>query len=356
MRDHLYYIYGISISFSTDSLALASAVQMLICHFQRETLAEPIALEFVFREVGDKTEIPIAVSPSARVISSISGTFDGDSLGSEWKCDLHRMMAVKIANLHDRGIMLIDSQGNRVEGYLVKPDIRYPEILARFFYIALVELLKGKGLYGIHAAALEKEGIGLLIPGPSGSGKTTCSISLLRAGYRYVSDDHTLLRENDGVFEGLLFPLRLDNRLALDSFFKEVHDKTGVATLNATDKTIEFFPELSAAQGYPYREPSKRYFFVEDLYPDAPIQSCQLNFIIFPKIIDYPKSYLEPLPKSRALEKLLPQGFIVFDKDIGRKHFQTLARLVEKTDCYQLYCGEDVRELPQLIDSLLATV
>ncbi|WYL93490.1 MAG: hypothetical protein HEQ35_06085 [Gloeotrichia echinulata IR180] len=356
MEQQIYCIHKVNLRFSTDSPALSSAVKMLLCPFEQNNLSEAVALQFVFKEVKNRSEIPFIVSPSGQMISSRSGRFFGDSLRSTWKCDFYRLMTIKIADLGEDGIMLIDHQRGQVEGYLVNPDIRHPEVLATFFYLALNELLKKEGLYGLHAAALEKDGHGFLFPGFSGSGKTTCCISLLNNGYRYISDDHILLRENNAGFDILNFPIRLDNRIFLESFFQENHNRTGIATLNATKKTITFFPQLTAAKGYPYQEEDKRFFFVEDISPYPPADSSKVNYIIFPKILDYPKSYLEHLPKSRALEELLPQSLLVFDQDIARKHFHFLSRLVEKSECYRLHFGEDVLEFPQLIDTLLANI
>lgn len=356
MKEYTYCIHGISLRLCTDNSAFASAVKMLLYPFERDNLDEPMTLEFIFREVASSLEIPIVISPSAQIISSCSGKFLGDLYRSEWKCDFYRLMSIKILDLNEDGIMLLDHKRGQVEGYLVEPDVRHPEVLANFFYLALTELLKKEGLYGLHAAALEKNGCGLLIPGASGRGKTTCSVSLLRDGYRYISDDHVLLRENATKFDILPFPVRLDNRIFLESCFLETHNRTGIPTINATEKTIQFFPELIAAKGYPYQELDKRFFFTEDIYPNSVIDSCKVNYIIFPKIIDYPKSYLEPLQKSRALEELLPQGLLVFDQDIAKKQFHSLSHLVENTECYRLYFGENVLEVRQLIDALVAKV
>lgn len=352
MQNYTYYIYEIGILLSTDSTALASAVNMLLSSFEQNKRDHQIFLKLVFKQVSHRSEIPLMIPPSATAIFSCSGSLSSEGEPLEWRCDFYRLMTIKIADLNEHGIMVIDNQGGRVEGYLVEPDIRHPEVLARFFYIALSELLKAKGFYGVHAAGLEKNGYGILIPGSSGSGKTTCCLSLLRSGYRYISDDHVLLRENDGRFDMLSFPVRLDNTIFLESFFKEMQNRTGIATVNVTPKTIEVFPELSATQGYPYQEVDKRFFFVEDIYPHDPISTCEIHCIIFPQVVDYPKSYLEPLPKSKALEKLLPQGLLVFDPDVARRQFHSLSRLVEKTNCYQLYFGENVLELSQLVDKI----
>lgn len=332
MNEYFYSIHGVGLRLTTDSPAIAGAVQVLLRHFQRETLEGPVALEILFKGVHDRAEIPVTASPSAEVLFAGSGKTAGDLLHSEWRCNLYRDGDRKIADFHEQGLLLIEDQRGRVEGYLVEPDAMHLDVRISFFHFALTELLKRQGLYTIHATALEKGGRGLLIPGASGRGKTTSCISLLRAGYRCLSDDHPLLRENGNGLEILSFPVKID----------------------VTEKTIAFFPELREADGRLHQGVQKRYFFVEDIYPHAKADICDPALIIFPRITDMPKSRVEPLPKSRALEEILPQGLLVFDKEVARKQFQTFSRLVEKAACYRLYFGEDILDLPQLVDHLLS--
>ena len=53
----------------------------------------------------------------------------------------------------------------------------------------VVERLAARGIYPIHAAALEHEGSALIISGRSHSGKTTLALSLLGHGFRLLSDE-----------------------------------------------------------------------------------------------------------------------------------------------------------------------
>jgi hypothetical protein len=195
-------------------------------------------------------------------------------------------------------------------------------------------LLRRKGLYTVHAAAVEKNGYGLLIPGSSGQGKTTACIALLRAGYRYLSDDHPFVRRNGSRFELLSFPVKVD----------------------VTEQSVAFFPELRDGTAQLHQGLSKQFFSVEDLYPAARINGCEPAFIVFPYTVDEPQSYLEPLSKSRAFVELLSQCLLVYDKEVAKREFQTWSGLVERAECYRLYFGRDVLELPRLIDPLFEKV
>ncbi len=331
VKEYLYSLHGIGLRLTTDSVAIASAVQALLRYFKRETVKGPMAFEFSFRSVHQRTDIPITVSPSARRLFSKTGPAAGDLLRSEWNCDLYREHDRLVADFHDQGVVLIHDCRGQVDGYLVEPEAMHPDIRASFFHFALSELLKRKGLYTIHATALEKGDRGLLISGFSGRGKTTAFLALLRAGYRCLSDDHPLVHENGTRLEILSFPVKID----------------------VTDQTIEFFPELRDAKASLHKGVQKRFFYVEEIYPNASAAACEPAVIIFPRIVDWPKSHLELLAKSRALEELLPHGLLVYDKEATRRQFQTLSNLVEQAACYRLYFGEDVLDLPQLIDPVI---
>lgn len=331
MRNYQYCIHGVSLSLDTDSPTIANTVQTFLRYFQQPTLRAAPHLEIVLREVQDAGQIPIEVSPASMLLSSPYEESMDELSHTEWTCDLYRDGDGKIADLHDHGCLRLDDRRGRLEGYLINPSQLHPAIQIAIFHFALTELLKRHGLYTIHATALEKDGYGFLIPGRSGQGKTTCCIALLRSGYRFLADDHPFVCETDNQLELLSFPEKID----------------------VTDATIAFFPELQQANGHLHQGLIKRYFYADDLYPGAKIDRCNPAFIILPQVIEGPQSYLEPLPKRQVLEELLPQGLLVFDKEIAQLQFRTLTHLVEQAACYRLYSGENVRELPRIVDTLL---
>ena len=61
------------------------------------------------------------------------------------------------------------------------------------FTLPLVELLKRRGLYGLHAGGVCRDGRALLLPGTSGSGKSTLTLALARAGFGFLGDDTLFL-------------------------------------------------------------------------------------------------------------------------------------------------------------------
>jgi len=78
--------------------------------------------------------------------------------------------------------------------------IRYRTTAYLFYFTLLVMHMKllqeGKGL--IHSACLSWNDRGILLPAHSDTGKTYTSISLINSGFKYLSDDYTII-DNNGV-------------------------------------------------------------------------------------------------------------------------------------------------------------
>lgn len=72
--------------------------------------------------------------------------------------------------------------------------------------LALMELLRRRELYPLHAACLSSGGTGVLVCGPSGSGKSTLALALLEAGLDFLGDDLVFLQSSHGRVRALGFP------------------------------------------------------------------------------------------------------------------------------------------------------
>jgi len=332
--DHWFMVHGVGVHYSTSAPMLVEPALALLRHFQDKSPSRQAASRIRFEAVDSRAEIPVMVPPSARLLSSAEGSSIREGTRTKWECVVVQDGRQLIANFHADGLIVIDMVERIVEGYLVRPQESPPGTVEWYLHFALVELLKLSGLFTLHATALEKNGYGVLIPGYSGRGKTTSFISLLRSGYRYLADDTPFLRVKGDEVRILSFPMKVD----------------------VTDSTICFFPELQdAPRGVLRSGVHKKYFFVEDLYTSGVAESCEPAIILFPRVTDRPRSVLEPLPKSRALEAMLPQALLVYDQELARQEFQDLTKLVQQADCYTLHFGSDVLDLPDLVTPLLET-
>jgi hypothetical protein len=332
MTEYLFSLYGTSVRYTTTSPLLAAPVNELLRHFRQDVVEGPALLTLCFQAVRTQADIPLTISASAHQLSSGTGVAVGDRRETGLPYKVVRDGRHLIADFFDAGMLVIDGAQGRADGYLIKPETMQAARVEYLFHLALIELLRWRGLYTIHATALERNGRGVLIPGNSGRGKTTSFLSLLRSGYRYLSDDHPLIRDAGTHIDILPFPIKI----------------------NVTKATISFFPELRNASDHVLHPGSpKRAFYAEDLYPTSVGDCCQPAMVLFPHVVDTPHSHLELLPKTRALEVLLPQALLVYDPEVARQEFQVLAKLVQQVDCYRLHFGRDILDLPHLITPVL---
>jgi hypothetical protein len=332
LTEYLFSLYGAQIRYVTTSPLLAAPVNEFLRYFRQEMHCSSTPLTLCFHAVEHRADIPLTISPSARQLAVNRGVAGADCQETHLPYEVTLDGKRLIAEFFNVGVLVIDSVQGRADGHLIKPEMMPESLIEYLFHLALTELLRRRGLYTIHATALEKNGRGVLIPGNSGRGKTTSFISLLRSGYRYLSDDHPLLRDADSHVDLLPFPIKI----------------------NVTEQTVEFFPELrtASAQVLQPRFP-KRAFYAEDVYPTSIGECCRPALVLFPHVIDASHSHLELLPKSRALELLLPQALLVYDSEVAKREFQVLVKLVQQVDCYRLHFGRDILDLPQLITPLL---
>jgi hypothetical protein len=249
-------------------------------------------------------------------------------------CRLYRDGCRWLFDFGSAGQMLLEPGPGRVTGWLSAPERLAPDWAASFVLLAAIELLRTRGSYAVHGAGLEREGKGVLVVGASGAGKTTACLSLLRAGYRCLSDDHPLLCAEGGGTCLLPFP----GRIAV------------------TERTVGWFPELRAAEPDFRSDTRKRSFALETVGGYRWGGGCRPALLIFPRIVDWPESSAVGLSGARALEELLPQTLLVLDPDLAGRQFQLMSELVRSTPAYRLHFGEDVTRLPEIVDRLLESL
>lgn len=327
-----FSLYGTPVRYLATSTVLVEPVNELLRHFRRDPIDESGSLTLCFHAVQNRADIPVTMTPSARRLASGTGAAVGDRRETNLPYQVFGDGGRLIADFFDVGVLVIDGSQQRADGYLINPHTMHESLIEYLFHLALIELLRRQGLYTIHATALERNGKGVLIPGNSGRGKTTSFLSLLRSGYRYLSDDHPLMRDAGTHVDLLPFPIKI----------------------NVTEETIAFFPELRTAPAHvlPPRFP-KRAFYAEELYATAIGECCRPAIVLFPQVVDASSSHVEPLPKSRALEMLLPQALLVYNSEVARREFQVLVKVVQQVECYRLHFGRDILDLPNLITPLL---
>lgn len=190
--------------------------------------------------------------------------------------------------------------------------------------IAVIELVSRRGLFGLHAAAVARDGVGYLFPGPSGSGKTSLCLALVRDGFRYVTDDFLLLTAGAGDIR--CFP-----------FFR---------TFNLDVAWATRFPELRFVQDLPLLPNGKRMFDPEQCYPGSRTVATRPARLLFPTIVTRAESTLRPISQRDALCRLLPQSRLSADPDTAEAHVRALAALARDCAAFEFQHGRDFLGAP----------
>jgi HprK-related kinase A len=168
-----------------------------------------------------------------------------------------------------------------------------------------------------HAGSVAYAGRGMLLPAASGGGKTTLVAGLVRAGFRYLSDEVAILDPAT---------------LRLAPFAKSLSVKAPARAVLAP-----LYPELAAAA------PRRRLAGapVWDLRPpeDAwPAESVPVRYVVLPRYAAGAQTALEPISRSTALVRLLGQSF-----NLPSHGAHGVARTVEMlrgAACYALTVGD----------------
>lgn len=198
--------------------------------------------------------------------------------------------------------------------------------------ILLVEILRRRGWYALHAAGFSDSGRAILIPGTSGVGKSTLSVALLRAKFDYLSDD-------------MVFLARRADSLAVRGLVEDV---------DVSDQTIRFFSELD----FLLRSPktggfSKRRLPIEEVYKTKVAAEARPRAIVLPRISGRRESVVTQIDADEAFHEIVP-NVLLTEESACRGHLGVLAELVKLVNCYRLDTGQDFDRIPTLLRALLS--
>jgi hypothetical protein len=199
------------------------------------------------------------------------------------------------------------------------------------FTICLVEILKRRGLYSLHAGGFSENGKCLLIPGTSGAGKSTLTIASLRAHFDYMSDDMVFLIGRSDGFRVLAFPEEVD----------------------VSDQTASFFPELSFLLRSPKRRGwRKRQIHPIQVYGAKVAPEARPAAVVIPRIAEAETSLVTRMDPDEALLEMVP-NVLLTEASSCRAHLDALKELVTSTPCYRLDTGRDFDQLSVRFRELL---
>lgn len=197
--------------------------------------------------------------------------------------------------------------------------------------LPLIEVLKRRGCYSVHAAGVSLDGKGLLFPGTSGAGKSTLALALARAGFALLGDDMLFLSQHPAGLRALAFPEDIDITDDTARMFDELHD----------------IVEVPKAPGWP-----KRQVPLFGHAQTAIAWDCQPAVLVFPRVSHTARSILTPIDRDEALMELVP-NILLTAPTASQAHLDSLATLTATCSCYRLETGRDLDVLPDMLGALL---
>ncbi|HCV42803.1 MAG TPA: hypothetical protein DGH68_04925, partial [Bacteroidetes bacterium] len=183
--------------------------------------------------------------------------------------------------------------------------------------------------YLLHAGAVSKNHRAVILCGNANSGKTTLTLGLVRAGFKFLTDEVALIDHDSSMV--LPFPRALGIR----------------------KKTAEMFPEMERRVfGHPTQALSgdeKLLIDAEQMYPGCLGDACMPSMLLFLEGFAS-RTQLESLPKSEAVLKCLSFAHTA-EGDVF-KSMMTTSGIIERLRCYHLTLGP-VDEVVQILSDTM---
>jgi hypothetical protein len=236
----------------------------------------------------------------------------------------------------DGSFVKADVETGRAWGHLSKALLEGGRFILNDLLMApLMEMLKCRGFFGLHAAALAKGGEGYLFPGDAGSGKTTIALSLVKQRLQYLADDKLLVKGEDNGLVALAF----------------------VRHFNIDPDISRHYPEMGFLEGLePLPGTVKRPFDISKVYPETFVSRCSPKYLIHLQITPDLNSRIFRLSPTESFTRLVHQTILSLQKDTSMKQLELLANLVRNTESYLLHNGRDLYVEPERILELLPFV
>ena len=318
-----YSIHGVEVAVSFDRPELAAALDARLRAFRREATEAPPDLSFEYAVVPGAASHVFEEPPAAarRVYEPQVGEVLYDEPADRLLIDYE-----------GRVRLVVEPALGRVRGTILEAEAGSLWLLTHpMFTLPLMELMKRRGRYVVHAACVAVDGRGLLLPGTSGSGKSTLSIALARAGFGFLGDDIVFLASEAAGLSVLAFPDEID----------------------VTDQTAGFFPELRPLLERPPTPGwHKRQVWPERLWGAEIVGRCRPVALVFPRVAGRSDSVLAPMDPGEALLEVAT-NVLLTEPAATRAHLDAVGDLVRHASCYRLETGRDLDRVPALLRGLL---
>jgi hypothetical protein len=214
------------------------------------------------------------------------------------------------------GRMLIawDAEAGTVSGCIGEPAVLPSWQRAEPLRAPLNWVLKGPRRALAHAAAIGRNGAGVLMGGPGGSGKSTTALSWMLAGGDFAGDNFVLV-DLDAPGGPSAAPI--------------------YATAKADPLAISMLPALAeVTHGGDETLHGKRVLDVRELRPDQPAGPIPITAIVIPRVAEETQPALRPVSRASALRALAPSSLLQLPGESDG--FAVLASLLRELPCFEL--------------------
>jgi hypothetical protein len=321
---HQFLLHGIRLSLDSDVPPIGAMLATRLRHFAvpHAGAAHPVSdLEFTFRTGDDPFAEPTSQREARPVYEMPSGRV------------VYEGARDRLLIEHGDGVRVVcePAAGRAVVTLRAPtPELFWPTTHL-LFLLPLIEMLKRRGVFSVHAAALSVDGAGLLLAGGSGAGKSTLALALLRAGFAFLGDDMCFLAPAPDGVRTLSFPDEID----------------------VAEHTARLIPELRFLLDRELPPGArKRPLLVEEVYDVRPATECRPTVLVFPRVAHTDRSVLAPMDAAEALLELVP-NVLLTEPRAAQAHLDALGLLVGQCRCYRLQTGRDLDSLCSRLAALL---
>jgi hypothetical protein len=190
----------------------------------------------------------------------------------------------------------------------------------------------GFGFQLAHAAAVANGRGAAVFVGASGAGKSTIALACLEAPLCYLGDDFLLLRAEPTP---------------------QVYALYSSAKLHADHWRM--FPHLQGAvQNRERLETEKALMFVHAAFPEKLCADAEARVLVLPRVVGTGKTYVQPIHKAQVLRALAVSTLFLLP-GTGGAAFEALAQFARGLPSFELVLGQDLTEIPPVVQELLET-
>ncbi|MFZ2295021.1 MAG: HprK-related kinase A [Polaromonas sp.] len=183
----------------------------------------------------------------------------------------------------------------------------------------------------LHAAAIERQGLAVILPAPPGSGKSTLCAGLVSRNWRLLSDEVAMISLADGGVTALARPVSLKNesidvirRFAPQAVINRVSHGTSKGSVTHMRAPVEHVSRVD--------------------------ERARPRWVVFPRYVAGAAPMMKSRPKAESMLELGRNAFNYMV--LGHRGFDALGDLVSACDCYDFHYS-DLDDAMVAFDELL---